>query len=79
MSWRYLINKESGGNSPVFVLKITERGVAHYIKPNPWALRPGDERAGWTKKKSVQESELRGEVPAEIVKTIHAAIGEVPG
>jgi hypothetical protein len=76
--WRYWKQPVSGSQVPVFVQRISSRGTAYVVKPNPWALKSGDARAGWTQRQSVRAEHLVPDlkVPPFIQAAISAAIGE---
>jgi len=73
---------EAGQFTLVYVLSVSDAGVARFVKPNPWATgRPSDKRAGWTKHMTCRAAELYTELtPAHggVIQAIVKAIG-MPG
>jgi hypothetical protein len=62
----------------VFVQRISSRGTAYIVKPNPWAIDAGDARGGWTQQQSVRAADLVDEpkVPECVQRAFITTIGE---
>jgi len=77
-AWQHWQHPVSGALVPVFVQRISRRGTAYIVKPNPWALRVGDARAAWTQRQAVRETDLVDEpkVPECVQAAFITAIGE---
>lgn len=75
-TWRCVRHGTAEAVVPIFVVHVSERGSVYYVKPNPWALREGDTRAGWTKQQVCKVAEVLAERPtAAEVDAIVRAIG----
>lgn len=51
-TWRYMVLGTARMRSAVFIRHVSSRGTVYYVKPNPWAFRDGDARAGWTREQA---------------------------
>ena len=70
------VQTEAGSHDLLaFVKRISGRGTAYFVKPNPWALRDGDRRAGWTKVQNCRAEQLVGTPTAEQIKAVVDRIG----
>lgn len=80
LGWRLLVAGTARTPTAVVVRCITAAGRVHYIKPNPWALRAGDGRAGWTKERTAKYEDLvlSAKPKRADIERYEAAIGMPP-
>lgn len=79
-TWRYVKHGTAGQAALIFVVNVSDRGVVRFVKPNPWALREGDTRGGWTKAQTCKVADVLLVRPhAGEIDQVVRAIGRPPG
>lgn len=79
-TWRYVAQGTGRAPTLVWVDSTLVGKAVRFYKPNPWALKGGDKRAGWTKRMSAKiEDVLDVRATAEDISEVIRAIGFPPG
>ena len=77
---RFIEWGEGGNTTLAWIISVSDSGVVRFVKPNPWAHRPGDPRAGWTKPMTCKLSDVQRNRPTrQAVEAVVLAIGRPPG
>ncbi len=77
--WGFVIRGTARQPALVWVIEVDGNKV-RYEAPNPWALREGDKRAGWTKPQTADAKDLVfvGNTELALAARYIAAIGLPP-